>query len=158
MHSNKTICDILDYLDLNINKKITINELEKTFGYNRYYLMKLFKKEINMSIFDYINKIRIYNSIKEINNTNNKLLKISINNGFYSLEYFSEIFKREIGISPSKYKKIFINNKYNYIEQELSIKVTSNIYQIKELIEYTEKYRQRRKPEFHPVRKLSIFK
>ena len=46
MYSNELICDILNYIDVNINKKITIVELYLKFYYNRYYIMKLFNKEI----------------------------------------------------------------------------------------------------------------
>jgi YesN/AraC family two-component response regulator len=63
MYSNKLICEILIYIDKNIKNKITIEELENKFFYNRYYIMKLFKKEIGLTIVEYINSIRIYNSI-----------------------------------------------------------------------------------------------
>lgn len=89
MYSNELICKILNYIDNNINKKITIEELSLRFYYNRYYIMKLFKKEIGMSILDYINLLRIRNSINSINNSNKLLIRIAIDNGFYSLEYFS---------------------------------------------------------------------
>ena len=83
MYSNNLICNILDYIDININSKISIEDLEHKFYYNRYYIMKLFKKELNITIFDYINKLRIYNSIKELSNEE-KIIKIAINNGFYT--------------------------------------------------------------------------
>ena len=155
MYSNNLVCDILEYIDIFLNTKITIEDLEHKFFYNRYYIMKLFKKEIGITIFDYINKYRIYNSIKELNNTNDLLIKVAINNGFYSLEYYSEIFKKEIGISPKKYKNI-ISNKYNYYDK--IILITSNIINIKKTIEYINKYKQNRKRDTLPVKKLSIFK
>ena len=41
---------------------------------------------------DYINYIRIYNSFFELKKGNKKIINIAYNNGFYSLEYFSEMF------------------------------------------------------------------
>ena len=154
MHSNNLVCDILEYIDDFIHTKITIEDLEHKFFYNRYYIMKLFKKEIGITIFDYINKLRINSSIQEINNTNNLLIKIAINNGFYSLEYFSEIFKKEIGVSPKQYKKM-ISNKYEYSNNYML--AITNILRIKNMIESTNKYRQNRKRTTLPVKKLSIF-
>ena len=55
MYSNNLIISILEYIDINLNSKITIEDLEHKFYYNRYYIMKLFKKELNITIFDYIN-------------------------------------------------------------------------------------------------------
>lgn len=154
MYSNNLLCDILEYIDNFLYTKITIEDLERYFFYNRYYIMKLFKKEIGITIFDYINKLRINSSINEINNTDNLLIKVALNNGFYSLEYFSEIFKKEIGISPKKYKKI-ISNKYEYNDN--SIIVTTNIIKIKNIVVFANQYKQRRRKEIMPVKKLSIF-
>ena len=114
--------------------------------------MKLFKKELNITIFDYINKLRIYNSIKGLSNEE-KIIKIAINNGFYSLEYFSEIFKKEIGVSPRKYKKI-ISNHYYYNQ---SITITNNLININNIIEKIDKYKNNIKRETFPVKKLSIW-
>ena len=100
MYSNKLVCDIINYLDINLNKKVSINELENVFFYNRYYIMKLFKKEMNIKIVDYINSLRIYNSMNDLRDYNYSLTSTFINNGFYSLEYFSETFKKIFVVSP----------------------------------------------------------
>ena len=155
MYSNEIVCDILEYIEININSKITIENISKKFNYNRYYLMKLFKREIKISIIDYINNLRIYNSLKDIKN-NNTLLKTAISNGFYSLEYFSEIFKNIVGINPSTYKKI-INYDRNISDKDMD-KYTNNITKLKLLIEFTNKYKLNRKTNKVFVKKLSIFK
>ena len=155
MYSNEIVCDILDYIELNINNKITINDISKKLSYDRYYLMKLFKKEIKLSIIDYINSLRIYNSFKHIKN-NYSFFKVAISNGFYSLEYFSETFKNIIGINPSTYKKI-INYDRNISENDL-IKYTANITKLKLLIEFKNNYKNNRNKNIKHVKKLSIFK
>ena len=156
MYSNELICKILNYIDNNINKKITVEELSFRFYYNRYYIMKLFKKEIGISLFDYINNLRIYNSINSINNSNKLLIRIAIDNGFYSLEYFSEMFKKIIGVSPSVYRKFYYErytpSKNNYILK------TDNVIKLNTLINKVNTYKLKRKPQTTPVRKLSIFK
>ena len=154
MYSNNLICDILEYIDTFLYSKITIDDLEKKFFYNRYYIMKLFKKEIGITIFDYINKLRIYSSIPKIN-SNKLLINIAINNGFYSLEYFSETFKKEIGVSPKKFIKL-TNNKY-LSDDSTMLKITNNIINIQNIINFTTKYKQNRKRITMPIKKLSIF-
>jgi len=156
MYSNELVCKILNYIDNNINKKITIEELSLRFYYNRYYIMKLFKKEIGISLFDYINNLRIYNSINLINNTNKLLIRIAIENGFYSLEYFSEMFKKIIGVSPSIYKK-FYYNRYTPSKNNYKL-ITDNIIKLNMSINKVNQYKLKRKPQTNPVRKLSIFK
>ena len=155
MYSNELICKILNYIDNNINKKLTVEELSLRFYYNRYYIMKLFKKEIGISLFDYINNLRIYNSINSINNCDKLLIRIGIDNGFYSLEYYSEMFKKIIGVSPSVYKK-FYYNRYSPSKENYKL-ITDNIIKLNMLINKVNKYKQNIKPEKPPTRKLSIF-
>ena len=154
MYSNSLVCDLLEYIDIFLYTKITINDLQDKFNYNRYYIMKVFKKEIGITIFDYINKLKINNSLKNLSNIKISILNIAITNGFYSIEYFSEIFKKEIGISPKQYQKL-IFNKYAYNEK-ITLVIT-NIINIKRIIEYANNYKNNRKRISFPVRKLSIF-
>lgn len=152
MYSNNLIIKILDYIEININNKITIEELENHYFYNRFYIMKLFKKELNITIFDYINKLRIFNSL-ELFYSNEKIIKIALRNGFYSLEYYSEIFKKEIGISPREYKRIILSNYYD----QKRLKITNNLIKLNNIIGKINKYKQNKKPEQLPVKKLSIW-
>ena len=62
MFSNELVCNIIEYLNDNINKEITINELSLLFYFDKTYIMKRFKRELGISIHEYINTIRIYNS------------------------------------------------------------------------------------------------
>ena len=132
MYSNKLICQILNYIDTNWCNKLSINDLENKFYYNRYYIMKLFKREIGVTIFDYVNNFKIYKSINEIAISNNSMITIAINCGFNSLEYFSETFKNIVGVSPSNYKKIL--NREAIFNIDKYDEVTLNIIKINKLI------------------------
>ena len=89
MVSNELVCNIIEYLNDNINKEITINELSLLFYFDKTYIMKRFKRELGISIHEYINTIRIYNSLAYFKD-DNYILNIALNNGFNSLEYFSD--------------------------------------------------------------------
>jgi len=154
MHSKKLICDILEYIDNNINKEITIEELSNLFFFDKYYIMKLFKQELNITIINYINSMRIYNSLKEFK-YDNQIIKIALNNGFNSLEYFSETFKSIINTSPREYK--YFIQRSNKISLNKIIAIQANITKLQLLKENTNKYKQRRPPEKTKTKKLSIF-
>lgn len=156
MYSNNLICEILIYIDENIKNKITIEELENKFFYNRYYIMKLFKKEIGLTIIEYINSIRIYNSILLIKNNDSNFINIAFKNGFYSLEYFSETFKQITNLNPKKFKDYFSQKKsisFNDIAQ-----INSSIIKLYEISNAKDKYLSKKKPIINPVKKLTIFK
>lgn len=154
MYSNNLICDILIYIDNNISNKITIEDLENKFFYNRYYIMKLFKKEMGITLINYINSIRIYNSITLIKESNNSLLNIAFKCGFYSIEYFSETFKKIIGVNPEIVKQ--------YLRKKIVVKkmdiINNSILNLYNLKKFKEKYLLNRKPDNPPIKKLSIFK
>ena len=144
MYSNDLICNILEYLNKNINKEITIEELSLIFYFNKTYIMKKFKKELNISIHEYINIIRIYNSLLFFKN-DNYILSIAFKNGFNSLEYFSETFKKIMGASPIIYKK-YLN--YKYVTNEEQEKILYNISRISSIKTNALNYLNHRKPQF----------
>ena len=155
MYSNKLICDILFYIDKNINNKINIQDIADIFFFNRFYIMKLFKKELGISINNYINLKRILNSLSDIKNTNDSYLTIALNNGFNSLEYFSETFKLIIGASPRVYKK-FTYFIIKIKDEEINI-IRSNLLKLTSTINKIDNYKNNLKPEIKKEKKLSIF-
>lgn len=109
MKPNELVSCIIDYLNNNLNRFVSIDELSFYFGYEKSYIMKVFKKHIGITIKAYQNDRRILNSIKGIYN-GDSLLKVALDNGFNSLEYYSEIFTKVVGVNPSTYKKFLKNN------------------------------------------------
>ena len=155
MHSKKLICEILDYINNNINKEITIEELSNIFYFDKYHIMKLFKKELSITIINYINIMRIYNSLKEYK-YDDQIIRIALNNGFNSLEYYSETFKNIIKVSPREYKN-FVRRKTNIsLDKIMTIRISlSNLQYIKDK---TKSYSNNKPPEKPKIKSLSIFK
>ena len=132
----EVIYNILKFIDSNINQKIDIDYLSKHFYINRYYLMKLFKREIGLTINNYINSIRIYNSLKDIKDKS--ILNVALKNGFYSQEYYSEIFKKVMGVKPLTYKK-YINYDKSVTYVKIDI-ILNNLIKLKDIINKKENY------------------
>lgn len=112
---NKLVLDVLDFIDNNLYEDINIDMLAHSFNYDKFYIMKSFKKEIGISIVTYINFLKVLRSLGNYNN-DDSILKIALCNGFNSLEYYSEIFKTFLGVSPITYKK-YINGELLSIEE-----------------------------------------
>lgn len=154
MFSNSLIIDILNYIDDNLYSKISINDLAYKFNYNKDYIMRLFKREIGITIIDYINKKRIFNSLKDLKNGNDTIILISINYGFYSLEYYSEIFSKVMGVSPTIYRK-FSRFNHNISISEFTI-IIDNLTGLELLFNNINKYKDNVVPK-STVKSLSIF-
>lgn len=153
MYSNELVCNILDYLDENINTIISIDMISSIFCYDKTYVMKRFKKELGISIINYMNAIKVFNSLKYFR-YDDSILKISMESGFNSLEYFSEIFKKIIGVSPNTYKQ-FIRHDIRVETNEVST-IINSLVKLDELRNKVMFYRRRVKPSSVMVKKLSL--
>lgn len=133
------IITILNYIDGNLYKKITIEELSQLVYFNKDYIMRIFKKEIKMTIVEYINKRKVFNSLHYLRTTNDSILKISLIHGYSSQEYYSEIFSKYIGVSPLVYRKFSKSNidvKYSDI-----VIIRKNLTKIKYELDSIDKYK-----------------
>lgn len=90
------------------------------------------------------------------NQYDNQIIRIALNNGFNSLEYYSETFKLITKVSPKEYK-YFINRNSNLsLDKIVTIRIAlSNLQYLKD---QTTKYKRNRPPEKPKVKNLSIFK
>lgn len=154
IYSNELVCNILNYIKNNINAEITISDISSIFSYDKTYIMKRFKKELGITIKEYINIIKVLNSLTYYN-SNNTILKIAILSGYNSIEYYSEVFSKLIGVSPRVYKK-FIMPLSNLSEKEIQI-IRTSISKLYSLEDKITKYLNNQKPKKLPTRKLSIF-
>jgi len=152
MFSNELVCNIIEYINNNINKEITIDELSMLFFFDKTYIMKRFKREIKLSIHEYINDMRIYNSLIYFSD-NNYIISIAFKNGFNSLEYFSEMFKKIIGVSPIIYKKYIT---YKYISSSSEKEILRNISRLQKIKDDTLLYLSHRKPKVLPTKSLRL--
>ncbi len=137
--NNDLIRQILIYIDNNIYSKISLDDLSRLFYFNKDYIMRLFKKELNITIIDYINKKRIYDSLKELEETNNTILKVALEHGFTSQEYYTEMFNKVMKVNPLTYRK-FTKNNPTLTEEEI-INIRKNLTDIKYQLDIIQKYK-----------------
>lgn len=136
---NGLIIKILDYIDNNLYRRISMEELSKVFYFNKDYIMRLFKKELGITIIDYINKKRIYNSLEELEKTSDMMIKVALQHGFTSQEYYSELFTKYMGVNPLTYRK-FTKNNINIRYEEIEI-IRKNLIELKYQLDKINKYK-----------------
>lgn len=135
--TNNIVLNILDYIESNVNDEISIDNIAKELCYDKSYLMKVFKKEIGLSIISYVNMIRIINSINMFQ-YDESLLKVCMFNGFNSLEYYSETFKIITGVNPTVYKKFLNNEEINKVDY---LKINQFIIRMNTYLSYINEYK-----------------
>lgn len=110
MNNNERVNNVIKYIESNLTETLTTKDIAGHFYVNPKYLMRIFKRATGFTITEYTNNKRIINSIDSLINTDNKVLKVALDNGFNSLEYYSETFYKIIGLSPNQFRKEYKNN------------------------------------------------
>ncbi len=121
---------MVDYVRKHYNQKISLDDFASHLGYNKNYLCLKFKKEMGITIGEYIKRYRIQKAKELMKFSDYALKQICQMVGFESIHYFSKVFKAYEGISPGSYKEreqseigkyIYINDHF-YNKSELEKK------------------------------------
>lgn len=96
---------VVDYINLNLINDLSVQNLADLFYVSPTYLTRIFKKEVNYSIVEYINKQKIRRSTLLLKDSNLPINQISQIVGINDFNYFSRLFKKHMNKTPSQYRK-----------------------------------------------------
>lgn len=98
------LTEILNYINTNLEKKLTLDLFENKFFVNKYYLCHVFKQNTGFTVNEYITYKRIMKA-QELLNKNIPVLEAADESGFGDYSSFYRAFKKIVGSSPQKYSK-----------------------------------------------------
>ena len=81
------------------------NEIAKELGISNEYLVKIFKKEVGVSVSETINELRLISAAEKILSTDMSITDILKAVGVTNHSYFGVQFRKKFGMSPSEYRK-----------------------------------------------------
>ena len=96
---------VVDYINLNLVNDLSVKNLADLFYISPTYLARIFKKEVNYSIVEYINKQRKRRSTLLLKDSNLPVNQISQIVRINDFNYFSRLFKKYMNKTPSQYRK-----------------------------------------------------
>lgn len=97
---------IMKYIRLNMDHKITLEDISKLTFFSSVYCDTVFKRETGSSIIDYLLDIRVDEAKKLLLEGTMSLREISDCVGFNDYNYFSRVFKARTGYPPSTYRRM----------------------------------------------------
>ena len=96
---------ILDYVDANYQKDISLSSLAQHLFLSEGYVGKVFSKCMGQRFNEYLNSYRIMKAIELLKTTNYRVYEISAMVGYSDYRYFSAVFKSATGRTPVDYRK-----------------------------------------------------
>ncbi len=97
------IDQVIEYMRQNINRKITLEELSGIARLSTFYLSRTFKEATEYPIIMYFNKMKIDKAKELLIEGNKKVKEVAYELGYSNEFYFSRIFKRIEGLSPTEF-------------------------------------------------------
>ena len=96
----------IEYMQEHFRDSLTLTDISRTIGLSVSYFSYLFKQETGKNYIEYLNEIRLLATMKDLMNTDEKVVVVAQKNGFQNLEYFSRYFKKQTGESPARWRKL----------------------------------------------------
>lgn len=94
---------IIEYLNENIDQKITLKDVCKKFSYGKTFLCTQFKKSTGKTIMNYFLDLKIEKAKKLIREKSVNFTQIAENLGFNNPAHFTNTFRKITGMTPTQY-------------------------------------------------------
>ncbi len=96
---------ILNYMEEHSDETIPLSELAKQANVTVSYFCRLFRQITGQTTTDYRNRIRLEKSLSLLKEGDLNVTEIALRCGFDDVNYFSRLFRRSYGVSPTQFKK-----------------------------------------------------
>ncbi len=95
----------IKFMESNLGETISIEEVAEAVFCSRARLFQVFKDSTGMTPNDYWQRLRIDRAQQLMTRSNKSITEIAMDCGFSSSQYFSSVFRKYSGVSPSDYRK-----------------------------------------------------
>lgn len=106
---------IADYLTDHFLQNLSLDQIAQDLRYSKNYLCRTFKQASGYTIDEYVNRLRINKAYGMVCYTNQDFTTISRLCGFSSIHYFSRMFHKIVGISPTQSR----NQRQNFLHTDI---------------------------------------
>lgn len=107
---NRRIAQLHDYLMHHYREDIDLANLAELVHMAEGSLCRFFKMHVGISLFEYLNKIKVEFACKLLMDKDISILDVCLDSGFNNLSHFNKQFRKNMGVTPSEYRK-----RYNWL-------------------------------------------
>lgn len=93
------------YIDDNFQKDVSLDDVSRIVDISPFYFSKLFKQEVGKNFIEYLTEVRLRKARALLNNPQYSIKEVCVMSGYSDPNYFSRIFKKYEGVTPSEYRE-----------------------------------------------------
>ena len=99
----------IHYMQERINDNISLQEMSSQYNYSVSRFSNLFRQKTGYAPIDYFLQMKMQKACQQLNFSNRPIKDIAFGLGFDDPYYFSKRFRKNIGMSPKKYRALWMN-------------------------------------------------
>ena len=93
----------VDYIDNNIEEKISIDDLALISGFSKYHFYRVFNSVVGYAMMQYVTKRKLQFALFDLQN-GNRVIDVALKYGFETHAGFTKTFKKSFGYPPHLYR------------------------------------------------------
>ncbi len=103
--AQRTVRRAMAYIHEHYAEPISREEMAAHVGVSARHLTRCFQQEVGLSPITYLNRYRIKKAKHLLDSSDMSITEIAIEVGFSSSNYFTDAFRREVGMTPRDYRR-----------------------------------------------------
>ena len=104
LDDNRRMHDIVTYINEHYMQDLSLDKLSVRFFLSREHISRRFKQEKGMTLSNYVAQLRIDHAKRCLYETDEKIYSIALALGYQDENYFSKLFKKNVGMTPVEYR------------------------------------------------------
>ncbi|WP_042171544.1 response regulator [Paenibacillus gorillae] len=102
------IAEVKQYIIANSHLDISLETIAKQAGLSPFYMSKMFKEQVGIGYIDFLTDCRVERAKALMGDADRSLKEIAYEVGYHDPNYFSKVFKKICGASPTDYRKVLL--------------------------------------------------
>ncbi len=96
---------VLDYIEENIEKPLSLDDISSSAGISKYHMNRVFKAMTDKPLMEYVRNRKLSRSVVDLFDTSRRIIDIAFEYGFAYEQSYIRSFRRAFGLSPDRFRR-----------------------------------------------------
>ncbi|MFC4596694.1 response regulator transcription factor [Cohnella hongkongensis] len=106
--NDRYLSEAIAYIEANVERNFSLKNIADHLHISESYLSKLFKSKTSYTFLEYCTNYRIKKAAELLMDERNKVYEIADKVGYPDSRYFSTLFKKQIGLTPTEFRQYYL--------------------------------------------------